>query len=162
MIHVSSDCILAGIGPFSSSIDHPAPADTYGRSKLAGEVLGNPKVLNVRTSFVGPEHGLWKWVADQPPGAEIEGWENALWTGSTVQAVAKSLVDIAVSRYPWEGGVLHLSTKTWRSKADVVRAIAQKIGRTDLNIRPVLKPSIDRRLVPDLPLQEFGEALREW
>ena len=76
LIHVSTDCVFSGLDRHRAPVRHnaletPNPRDHYGRTKLAGEPFG-PMTTVVRTSFVGPDHGLWAWIANQPEGAMVE------------------------------------------------------------------------------------------
>lgn len=162
VIHVSTDCVFSGIpdprysGRRYWAEDRPDPTDLYGRSKLAGEVSA-PHVLNVRTSFIGPRHGLWAWLAAQPEGATVEGWANAMWTGSTVQAVAAVLVDLSIASSIT--GVVHLATLDKLSKYDVLLWLAIHLGRLDVQIERVHEPRIDRALLAEVPLPSLSDAL---
>lgn len=144
LIHVSTDCVFSGPGPHSTDELPTPPNDLYARSKLAGEVYG-PNSTTVRTSFVGPEHGLWRWVAEHPPGP-IECWVSAWWSGSLVSLVAARLMDMALR--PREAPLIHLATESAINKAAAVAAIAHHLHRTDLKWEPTTEPRIDRRLVP--------------
>lgn len=60
-IHLSSDYVFDGAAkrPYTE-IDAPNPQNTYGRSKLAGELLAlvsNPDSIIIRTSWVFSEYG---------------------------------------------------------------------------------------------------------
>lgn len=160
VIHVSTDCVFGrdqSCGPHSLAC-RPAPDDLYGRSKLAGEVPA-PHVTNVRTSFVGPRHGLWSWLAAQPQGATVEGWADAWWSGSTVDAVARALVGMAVSEMPLPN-VVHLATAHPISKYQALTLLAQRLGRDDLTIVPG-GPFVGRDLAPSgcEPLPSLADAL---
>lgn len=169
LIHVSTDCVFSGdSAPFGNQgryrpEDAPDPDDVYGRSKLAGEPEG-AHVAVIRTSFVGPEHGLWRWLADQPQGAVIEGWENARWTGSTVDAAAAAILRYAMIPVPGQARryIEHLSTRGVVSKYEVLTALAERLGREDLSILPMAEPAINRALEPTIWLTEFREALDDW
>lgn len=154
LIHVSTDCVFSGV-PFSGGYlnfwdphtteEFPDAADLYGRSKLAGEVLDASHVTNVRTSFVGPEHGLMRWLMDSGPGP-VEGWTEARWSGSTVEAVATALVRMA-SMDPPPGGVVHLATKEPISKMRALLEMRDALGLLT-EVVPVYVPEINRALVP--------------
>lgn len=102
LIHVSTDCVFSLSGPHSES-DTPSPTDLYGASKLAGEVIdGN--VLTLRTSFIGfGKRGLLTALQSQP---EILASDRLLWSGHTVQTVARLLVLLA--QHPEITGLLHI------------------------------------------------------
>lgn len=91
LIHVSTDCVFTGdtqSGPF----DENEGLDTYGRSKLAGEVYHAPH-LTIRTSFVGfGDRGL---IAELQSGCDIRASNRLLWTGHTVDTIADVLVMLA-------------------------------------------------------------------
>lgn len=131
LIHVSTDCV------FDDS--------EYGRSKALGEVFGE-HFLTVRTSFVGPGHGLWEYIASQPHGATIMGYDRAMWSGSTVRAVAAALLDMAQG-WPLGGGLITLATEYAISKHTLSRALIEHLGRNDLHLRRG-GPAIDRSLKP--------------
>ncbi len=159
MVHVSTDCVFTGhraAGRPYSSVDAAAPIDLYGRTKLAGEVP-SLAVTNVRTSFIGPAHGLWKWFVEHDGSdTAAEGWRNAWWSGSTVDAVARALVDIAAG--PPVQNVVHLATEHPVSKFDVLLHLKRILDLTVLLI-PVEEPRINRALMPDVELLEIDTAI---
>jgi dTDP-4-dehydrorhamnose reductase len=171
MVHVSTDCVFSGTKPHAAhfkSTDPPTPNDWYGRSKLLGEPSG-PHIITVRTSFIGPESGLLAWLLRQPPG-EIEGWRNALWTGSTSIAVARRLVEFASVKLPAiddVGMLIHLATEKAISKYEVLLLLGDAFDvlsyplKKGLVISPVDEPRIYRALHPDVPLQSLQDALPE-
>lgn len=161
LIHVSTDCVFSGRAQMGYAYNaQPDPCDLYGRSKAAGEP---EHALVVRTSFVTPRHGLWHWLVAQRDGATVDGWLNAKWSGSTVHAVARALVDLAWNP-PGRIGVHHLATLSAISKADAIRVIADVLG-LDIEVRPVFEPHINRMLINSLPgrhLPPFSEAMEEY
>lgn len=165
MIHVSTDCVYGPLQlPAGRSLSvglPPAPLDLYGRSKLLGEV-DSPGVTNVRTSFVGPDHGLWAWIAEQPTGAVIEGWTNHRWSGSTVWEVAAYLMRLAT--WPAPRGIRHAATEVPISKYEAVRSIRDHLDRFDIEVIPNEIPTAYRALMPtgsgDV-LRPFAEALED-
>lgn len=165
LIHVSTDCVFSGRSErwapprHGYTVNHaPNPVDLYGRTKLVGEVEA-PHVTNVRTSFVGPDHGLWAWVVEQARAeATVEGWSRAFWSGSTVWAVAARLVDLAGDDTP-PGGVLHLATEEPITKHGAVQLIARHEG-IPLAIVEDKRTMIDRTLYPTHPLESFADALK--
>ena len=54
LIHVSTDCVFSGGKGNYAETDRPDPVDTYGFSKLLGEV-DSPGTLTLRTSMIGTE-----------------------------------------------------------------------------------------------------------
>jgi dTDP-4-dehydrorhamnose reductase len=168
LIHVSTDCVFSG----NTTLDRPYtvttrpdPVDLYGRSKLVGEaILDRDRIAVVRTSFVGLDHGLLRWFLDESAaGHTVTAWRNAWWSGSSVYAVARALLDLADRRTP---GIVHLTTSLPLSKAVVLALIRDAFGfRTNLDyverpvIRRVLRPTVD--LTPfDLAINEVAEKWR--
>lgn len=144
LIHVSTDCVFSGwdrqFSPRMRTVgETPNPDTFYGRTKLAGEPSGQ-EVSVVRTSFVGPDHGLMSWIIDQPMNAQVTGWMDAWWSGSTARAVAEALVNGSFRR-----GLHHLCTEKPITKLEAVQVIAKHFGRDDLDIVATRNP-IDRSL----------------
>lgn len=160
VIHVSTDCVFGGQsdGPHLTSTP-PDPADLYGRSKLLGEVDA-PHVTNVRTSFIGPRHGLLRWAMDNK-GAMVDGWLSALWSGSTVYAAARGVVQIATGEVgDPTANIIHLATDAPISKAAVL-SLLNDAFHLDLTIRPIGNPYIDRSLIPTVTLPPLQDCLEE-
>lgn len=161
-IHVSTDCVFSGkktIGNWYRDDEVPDPSDLYGWTKAAGEPL-NAVVL--RTSFVGPQHGLWRWLREQPPGATVEGYRHAMWSGSTVDAVARAICYVAHTGTP--PGTYHLATESPIPKYDVVSMLASMLS-LGINVKKVDEPVINRGLRPSrlMPvLQPFVGAISQF
>lgn len=161
LVHVSTDCVFDGglyAGPPRRTDNAPAPRDLYGRTKLAGELVGVSNATTVRTSFLGLEHGLLRYLLNGE--WEVEGWRHAFWTGSSVWAVARGLCDVLATN-PFGGWVEHLSTREKVSKFDVLRGLKLALDRTTV-IRAADKPHIDRALEPtiELPPIDYEEVAR--
>lgn len=155
LVHVSTDCVFSGQlidEPLVADRDRPEPDSLYGATKAVGEYCwgSDGRVTVVRTSFIGPRHGLVRWFLDQPQNATVEGYSRVTWSGSTVWEVARRLLDIAAEP---TGKLEHLATEE-TSKYDVLLALAKHL-RPDITVRPVRNPLIWRSLEPTLPL-EFG------
>ncbi len=162
IIHISTDCVFDGIPDLRwpgrrYETDHRANAtDLYGRSKALGEVQA-PHVTNVRTSFIGPDHGLWAWlIGEAQAGRAVQGWQEAWWTGSTVEAVALKIAGIAAS--PPGGMTVHLATTDKISKWEVLLHLKAHLG-LGVQIVPTREPRIDRALLPTHLLPPLAEAL---
>lgn len=158
--HISTDCVFGSRDDRShsdglhSASETPAPDTLYGRTKLAGEPTGRHVVV-IRTSFVGPDHGLWAWIAEQPRDALIEGWAKAFWSGSTVWEVAERLFDIPVHT----SGVIHLATRYPITKYEACKQIAAFIGRDDIQIAPSQR-QVHRGLRPTIEMFSLERALK--
>lgn len=147
IIHVSTDCVFSGrrsdLYGYKDT-DTPDATDLYGRTKALGEVQA-PNVCNVRTSFIGEDHGLMHWLMNLPQGSEIEGWVNARWSGTYVDLVAYRLIDmLLVTNLP---NIVHLSTDEPMSKYWVLLHLVKVLG-LDIQVKPVFEPIINRVLVP--------------
>ena len=142
-IHVSTDCT--------------GEPTLYGRSKLAGEP---ESAIVIRTSFVGPQHGLWAWlVAEAAAKQEIHGWARVMWSGSTVWAVATAIIDIAGEARRMHPAALNLATIDPISKLEVLDGIDDAL---DLNAD--LAASQEERddsrvMLPNIALEPFAAAL---
>jgi dTDP-4-dehydrorhamnose reductase len=165
VVLVSTDCVFSGRSYRRYCTDNiPDPKDYYGKSKALGEVAA-PNTSVVRTSFIGCDHGFMAWILSAGKVASatqtrvsIDGWKNALWTGSVVQAVAASLIDI-VKAGP--RGLIHLATEQVISKYDLAQRIIDTYG-LDVELNPVLSPIINRALVPTMKLRGLDESLVEY
>lgn len=156
VVHVSTDCVFSGVSPEPYTIaDTPDPVDLYGRTKRAGELIGNPNAVTVRTSFVGLNHGLLPWFLNSGFD-EVPGWTNALWSGSTDKAVARGLVQIASGH---RTGVLHLAAPSI-TKYQALVSIKEAFG-VETKITPCDVPFVARNLEPSIELPPFAQAVRE-
>jgi len=160
---VSTDCVFSGRNQYRYKITHiPDPRDYYGRSKSMGEVFAANACV-VRTSFIGCDHGFMAFVlaagfAAKSLGAtqRIDGYKNALWSGSTVQEVASQLIKLV-----GETGLVHLSTETTISKYDLARKIID-LYELDVHVIPSYQPVINRALEPTHPLRPLDVCLAEY
>jgi dTDP-4-dehydrorhamnose reductase len=164
LIHVSTDCVFSGhlaLGLRHNTFQTPDPMDLYGRSKLLGEPEGD-HVTVVRTSFIGVDHGLMAWFL-QPlhEGAFADGWANSMWSGSTVDEVARRLVAM-VDDPP--GGLVHLATEKPISKWEVLVYLKQLWPGADrITVNRVDSPRINRALIPNVePLPHIESALARY
>lgn len=164
-ILVSTDCVFSGKSNRRYTVrDLPDPKDYYGRSKSLGEVVA-PNSLVVRTSFIGCEHGFMSWILGAGTIAsatgvtqQVMGWKNALWTGSTVTAVAASLVDMLQE---FEPGTAHLSTEQTISKFDLAVKLVE-FKQLDLTVVPSMNPIQNRALEPTHLLPDIDTALANY
>lgn len=162
VVHVSTDCVFSGRNRYRyKPEDIPDPRDYYGKSKAMGEVA-SPNVLNVRTSFIGCEHGFMNWIFNVAHSTTehktINGYKGALWSGSTVQAVASALCDLLDTD---KRGVIHLSTQQVITKYDLAVKLIELNG-FDIEVEPVYHPIMNRALLPTVELQDIDSALAEY
>lgn len=160
LVHVSTDCVFNGRLSSYGTQDQVTPADLYGRTKAAGELVGVPWATTVRTSFIGPDHGLLRFLMDAEAAGErtIPGWRRAFWSGSTVWAVACGLADVLAQ--PPTGAVEHLATEEAMSKAAVLETLRRSLGYR-VGILPADTPEINRILEPTLRLAPLTHRLGE-
>lgn len=155
LVHVSTDCVFDGVTrdrrPWLTS-DTPNARDLYGRSKGMAELVTEAGATVVRTSFIGPAHGLWDWYVNHD--GPVQGYTMATWSGATVDAVAEGLVTIAEQQ---PGGVQHLSTQRPISKAHVLGLLKRALGGPEIEDSAV--PVLNRWLHPTYVLPEltFGQ-----
>lgn len=178
VIHVSTDCVFSGraeVGRQNTVEDVPDPIDVYGVTKRMGEIGGNVGgvVTNVRTSFIGftpankmTKEGLLEWVIQLDKGAEVNGYMNAWWSGSTASAVAKHLVDMACHSLPLPP-TIHLATLNPISKYFLLKLLVENL-ELPIIVHPVTSPHINRSLQPTPgwvldPIQEvLGDLVDEY
>lgn len=157
--HISTDCVF---NHESKSVhkhtDTPYPLTEYGISKLLGEQIA-PHVSNIRTSFIGYEHGLLRWLLDQKPGATVDGWDLAFWSGSTVRAVADRLMTAAINKAKLPD-IVHLAVDTnfAVSKYDLLAKLIRHY-KLDLALRRVSTVQVNRLMVPTCFLDPIDRAL---
>jgi dTDP-4-dehydrorhamnose reductase len=160
LIHMSTDCVYSGRG-----VEHnvwlepgrhpPAPDTLYGRTKLAGEPSGK-HVLVVRGSFIGPEHGLLRWLMDSR-GQSVDLWAEVWWNGSAAAEMAKALVDLAARQ---QTGVLNVAATQRITKAALVQLLDAKLG-LGLKTTMVGEPRLSRVLYPQYEIPSISTALPE-
>ena len=136
VLHVSTDCVFHGGFGEIHKVDSPtSPADFYGYTKTLGESHASD-IVNVRTSFIAPNQGIW---ADVREGKPLVGWSGVYWSGGTVGFVAREIAMLALRMHVIEGDsvdvidgvvnvdgnrIVHLATDIPISKYDVLRTLA--------------------------------------
>jgi dTDP-4-dehydrorhamnose reductase len=143
VVHISTDGVFSGARGGYRETDVPDPDDTYGRSKLAGE-LGPPH-LTIRASFFGLNprgRGLIEWLVAQP-GPDVEGFTDYRFTGVSVALLADLVADAVAADGRLEG-VYHVGGDPI-SKYDLLKATAARLA-LDVNIVPVMRRRVDRTL----------------
>jgi dTDP-4-dehydrorhamnose reductase len=111
LIQISTDCVfLGGKGNYTEQ-DNPDPVDLYGRTKLLGEVT-SPNCLTIRTSIIGRElnsqNSLVEWFISQK-GKTVKGFDRAIYTGFTTQALAQ-IIEKIILEQPNLEGLWHISS----------------------------------------------------
>lgn len=149
VLQIATDCVYSGLDGGYSEISVKDPNSVYGASKASGEVR-SPNFMHIRTSIVGPElsskQSLFEWVRNQPEGATVMGYANHRWNGVTTEAFAKIARGI-ITNGLFRPTTQHLIPADSVSKAELIRLIAKRTGRDDLNIVPQIVPqAVDRTL----------------
>jgi dTDP-4-dehydrorhamnose reductase len=151
VIQIATDCIYSGKDGNYSETSNPDPVDEYGKSKLAGE---DAKSLKIRCSIIGPDKSaasLFEWVRQQPQNAVINGFTNHIWNGVTTKVFANMCQGIIENEF-YQNKVFHFVPADRVSKFELIKLIANRIGRNDLEILPTdNEKSIDRSLSTNYP-----------
>ena len=156
LIHMSTDCVYSGrkSGWLDAAKDNPDPIDLYGGSKLAGEPAGE-RVLVVRGSFIGPEHGFLRWLLDAK--GTVKAWMNAIWNGGSADRMAEALLNLAEGDLT---GVIHVAAADHVTKAWMVEYLIDALN-LPLSVEIVKEPQISRALWPDVTLPHVKQSLDE-
>jgi dTDP-4-dehydrorhamnose reductase len=95
LIHISTDCVFSGKKGWRKETHTCTATDTYGRSKILGEVDYGGH-LTLRTSFIGHEkgtqRGLLEWYLNTIE-KRVQGWSKSIYNGLTTNVVAKFISD---------------------------------------------------------------------
>ncbi len=130
LIHITTDCVFAGLkGPYDESSVHDA-TDIYGRSKS----LGEPEDATViRTSIIGEELtgklSLLEWVKSNA-GKEAKGYTDHFWNGITCLQFAEVCELIIKNDLFWKG-IKHIFSPEIFNKCELVKLISKVY---DLNV----------------------------
>jgi len=160
LVHFSTDCVFSGRKGLYGEGDPPDPVDTYGRTKLLGEV-GAPH-LTLRSSIIGLEQGrrqgLVEWfLASRGP---VKGYRRAVYSGLTTLEMAR-LVDRLLVAHPDLAGLFHVASEPI-DKFTLLSRLAQALGRRDVQIEPVDEPVCDRSLCADAFASATGYQPPAW
>lgn len=151
IIQIATDCVFSGLTGGYTESSTPDPVDAYGRSKLVGEI---PTAMNIRCSIIGPDKtnaSLFEWVRTQPEGATIQGYEDHIWNGVSTHVFAKLAKGIIENNF-WIDHKIHFVPRNSLPKYEIVKLIAKKSGREDLNIVPKdTGQKVNRTLKTDYP-----------
>mgnify|MGYP001254642117 CR=1 FL=1 len=105
LIHYSTDCVFDGKKGNYSEKDLPNCQDTYGRSKLMGEIINQKDALTLRTSIVGHELvtaiSLMNWFLESR--GKVKGFKKAYFSGLTSLEHAKVLDKFIIPKKEFSG-----------------------------------------------------------
>lgn len=160
LVHMSTDCVFAGIRGGYMENDTSDATDLYGKSKYLGEV-DYPHAITLRTSIIGHElqstHGLVGWFLSQE--GCCKGYSKAIFSGLPTVALAQIIRDVVIPR-PDLSGVYHVAAKPI-SKYDLLKLVADVYGKS-IEIVPDDHLVIDRSLNAERFNQATGYMVPEW
>lgn len=158
-LQIGTDCVFSGMsGPYSES-DLKDGFDLYSRTKISGEEYCHNAAL-VRCSIVGPDKsrnakGLFEWFRRLPAGAEVDGYENALWNGVTTSQFARLAIGLSRETH-LEALHAHFIPEGFVSKLEMLSIFQEMLGRGDVRINSSRIETTDRRLATE------DEDRNEW
>jgi dTDP-4-dehydrorhamnose reductase len=159
VIQIATDCVFSGRqGSYTEKSQHD-PVDLYGITKSQGEVASRC-IMHLRVSIIGRElrgfTSLYEWVARQPFGSHIRGYTNHYWNGIPTIVFAR-ICHAIISKNLFQAGVHHVLPLDILNKAQLVRLIAAKERREDIEITDFETDSpVDRSLAT---ISDVNEAL---
>lgn len=161
LIQLSTDCVFSGARGAYREDDPPDPVDTYGRTKLLGEV-DRAGALTIRTSMIGRDFlkdvGLLEWFLSNR-GGQVKGYARAIFSGFTTTALARLLGDL-IADYPELSGIYHVASQPI-SKLVLLQKIRNAAG-LNIDIVPDEAFYCDRSLDPTRFLQATSYPIPEW
>lgn len=144
-IHISTDCVFSGKKGNYTEDDLADARDTYGLSKILGEVSG-PNSLTLRTSTIGHEiqtkYGLLEWFLMQEKCCK--GFGGAVFSGLPSVVFAEVIRDIVIPNVRLTG--LYHVASTPINKFDLLNLIAgiyKKIIMVELDDELVIDRSLN-------------------
>ncbi len=144
LIQISTDCVFSGKLGFYSEIDDTDPQDTYGRSKLLGEI-NNISAITLRTSIIGhslsSQHGLLDWFLSQKDN--IKGYRKAIFSGLSTYELSKVIIELVIPNFSLKG-IYHVSSEPI-SKFDLL-SLVRSVYKKSIDIIPDDSLVIDRSL----------------
>ena len=144
LLHFSTDCVCSGRKGNYVESDLPDPEDTYGRTKLLGE-LPYENALTLRTSVIGHEldrkTSLLEWFLAQK--GQVRGFRKAIFSGFTTLEMAR-IVETVLTRQSGAHGVWHVSSDPI-DKYALLNLIKKYYG-VDVEIAPDDELRCDRSL----------------
>ena len=150
-IQIATDCVFAGTKGNYTELSQRDATDAYGQSKKLGE---SESFMNLRCSIIGSEltskKSLFEWVKNQPIGASIKGFVNHIWNGITTDAFARIVRGIILEDL-WIPKTQHIIPDNRVSKYELIKLMAQRLGRNDLEIIPTITERVDRTLDTEYP-----------
>ncbi|MFA5031325.1 MAG: sugar nucleotide-binding protein, partial [Patescibacteria group bacterium] len=165
ILQISTDCVFNGKEPLALTEVTPHNAtDWYGKTKSLGEVVSK-NFHHIRTSIIGREEppnrrSLLEWFLHLEQGAEVNGFVNHLWNGTTTLEFAKLCFSIITNNIdmPLVHHFVHIDIVT---KYGMLKTFAKVFDRPDIKINPyetepvykaltTLSPNLNAELVASI------------
>ena len=160
LIHISTDCVFAGTRGGYVETDVTDATDTYGRTKLLGEVTGQG-CLTLRTSIIGLElarfRSLIEWFLRQE--GRVPGYRRAIFSGLTTTELTR-VIAILMRDHPTLDGLYHVAS-TPISKFALLQQFSALAGRP-VELVPDDQVFIDRSLDGTRFAGLTGYAVPSW
>jgi len=151
VIQIATDCVFSGRKGKYTELSDKDPTDLYGKTKWEGE---QSPIMKIRCSIIGPDKtnaSLFEWVRKQPEGATIPGYTDHFWNGVSTNIFAKLTKGIIEANF-WQNKTFHFVPSDYVSKFELVKLIAERTNRLDLNIiQKDTGKSINRTLATAYP-----------
>jgi dTDP-4-dehydrorhamnose reductase len=167
MIHASSNGVFSGKRGDYRTTDERDAQDSYGLSKILGEIVAEPgRCWVIRTSTIGPEKsghkGLLDWFLSQK--TPVNGYTNDFWNGLTTLEWAKLCTEIMEGRFS-NCGLVQTGASEKISKFELLQILAE-IWTQPAGVRPVARVDrLDRTVISEFqrsPIKQQIRELREW
>ncbi len=160
VIQIATDCVFSGKEGSYSETSVKDPIDLYGLSKLQGEMSAS-NLMTLRVSVIGKERTghieLMDWVLGKNNQEKVNGYTNHYWNGITTLHLAKIICGILETN-SFQAGLFHVVPEGQKSKFELISLIADKGGRSDLEIQEFADlTQIDRTLKTQFP--EFNSII---
>jgi len=160
-VHMSTDCVFDGARGAYTEDDVSNAQDIYGRTKYLGEVH-DVGCITLRTSIIGLElsrkASLVEWFLAQQ--GKISGYDRAIYSGLTTQEMAR-IIEHVLSDETGLHGLWHVASKPI-SKYQLLRRVADRIGKTDIEIERDESFVLDRSLDASRFNTRMGYEAPEW
>jgi dTDP-4-dehydrorhamnose reductase len=161
LVHLSTDCVFSGARGNYGEEDRPDPPDVYGMTKLLGEV-DDGSALVLRSSIIGLElstsRSLVEWFLRAR--GTVRGFTRAVYSGLTTTEMSR-LIEKLLVEHPELHGLWHVASEPI-SKYDLLRLLAARLGRDDVEIVPDDTVACDRSLRADRLAGATGYAPPSW
>jgi dTDP-4-dehydrorhamnose reductase len=161
LITISTDCVFSGRRGAYSESDRPDPVDSYGMTKLLGEV-DHTSCLTIRTSMIGRElghpHGLAEWLLNEQ-SRSVKGYVNARFSGLTTIALSE-VIEALMTDHPSFSGIWHIASEPI-SKFDLLLRLKEAY-KLDVQIEQEHDFVCDRTLNGELFHQRTGIRVPSW